>query len=194
MGNQATSSWPKPLVKDLSRKCIVRLRRAPPGFCLSMIPGFTLGTRPLFKYTTCWQQQSRVSHMEPCGGEPVRLWQAEIKQIKHHVQILPRMSSLMCLFLIVSVKRRSDGTLKHSQTSDSSWTGLTLMLTISQLSLCLQRLKNATERALSLMRHFKEDSALLFILSHVKRMRLVWLILFLSAEVEWYPNEYPLRW
>lgn len=58
------------------------------------------------------------------------------------------------------------------------------MPTISQDGLWLQRLKNATERAFSLLRHFKEDSALLFILSHVKRMLRVWQILFLSAEVE----------
>lgn len=56
--NQATGSWPKPLVKDLSGNRIRRLRRAPPLFCLSMITGFTRGGRPLPKYATGWQQPS----------------------------------------------------------------------------------------------------------------------------------------
>lgn len=50
---QWVTKQPKPLVKDLSGKCILRLCRAPSGFCLSMITGFTLRTQPLFKYTTC---------------------------------------------------------------------------------------------------------------------------------------------
>lgn len=170
----------------------MRLRRAPSGFCLSMITGFTLGTQPIFKYTTCWQQQScQLLH------GTVWRWTSPSLRSRNEPSITqctntPRMCDLICYILIVSVKSIAKGIAvtpwNISSLPANLWqflefnnSGFNPDRTISQNGI---RVKIATERTLKIICHFKEDSTLLFILGHVKRLLWVWEILFLSTEVE----------